>query len=76
MLFMQTGVTSIELYWKDGMLRSRKGQGEAPPTRIPVVEDFAEYPFGCIRLEPANGPYYRGAPLIGLGPSWCVWYTL
>lgn len=42
MLCMQTGDTSIELYWKDGMLRSRKGQGEAPPTHIPVVEDFAD----------------------------------
>jgi cholesterol oxidase len=42
MLCMQTTDTSIELYWKDGMLHSRKGKGEAPPRHIPVVEQFAD----------------------------------
>jgi cholesterol oxidase len=42
MLCMQATDTSLELYWKDGMLRSRKGQGAAPPTHIPVVEEFAD----------------------------------
>jgi cholesterol oxidase len=42
MLCMQTSDTSIELYWKDDMLRSRHGSGPAPSTHIPVVEDFAD----------------------------------
>jgi cholesterol oxidase len=42
MLCMQTTDTSIELYWKDDMLHSRKGQGEPPPKHIPVVEEFAD----------------------------------
>ena len=39
---MQTPDTSIELYWNDGMLRSRHGAGTPPSTHIPVVDDFAE----------------------------------
>jgi cholesterol oxidase len=39
---MQTSDTSIDLYWKDGMLRSRHGVGPAPSTHIPVVEAFAD----------------------------------
>jgi cholesterol oxidase len=42
LLCMQTSDTSIELYWKDGMLRSRHGSGPAPSSHIPVVEDFAD----------------------------------
>jgi cholesterol oxidase len=42
MLCMQTTDTSIDLYWKDDMLRSRHGSGQAPSTHIPVVEDFAD----------------------------------
>jgi len=42
LLCMQTSDTSIELYWKDDMLRSRHGSGPAPSTHIPVVEDFAD----------------------------------
>jgi cholesterol oxidase len=42
MLCMQTSDTSIELYWKDGMLRSRHGSGPAPSTHIPVVEEFVD----------------------------------
>ena len=42
LLCMQTTDTSIELYWKDGMLRSRHGSGQAPPEHIPVVEEFAD----------------------------------
>jgi cholesterol oxidase len=42
MLCMQTTDTSIELYWKDDMLHSRKGKGQAPPTHIRVVEQFAD----------------------------------
>ena len=41
LLCMQTSDTSIELYWKDDMLRSRHGSGTPPSTHIPVVEDFA-----------------------------------
>jgi cholesterol oxidase len=39
---MQTSDTSIELFWKDGMLRSRRGSGTPPSSHIPVVEDFAD----------------------------------
>jgi cholesterol oxidase len=42
MLCMQTTDTSIELYWKDDMLHSRKGKGGPPPQHIPVVEEFAD----------------------------------
>ena len=42
MLCMQTTDTSIDLYWKDDMLRSRHGSGQAPSAHIPVVEDFAD----------------------------------
>jgi cholesterol oxidase len=42
MLCMQTSDTSIDLYWQDGMLRSRRGSGPPPPTHIPVVEAFAD----------------------------------
>lgn len=42
LLCMQTTDTSIELYWKDGMLRSRQGSGTAPSVHIPVVEEFAD----------------------------------
>ncbi|WP_420094309.1 GMC oxidoreductase [Mycolicibacter longobardus] len=42
LLCMQAGDTSIELYWKHGMLRSRKSGGTPPPpVHIPVVEEFA-----------------------------------
>jgi cholesterol oxidase len=41
LLCMQTSDTSIELFWKDDMLRSRHGSGTPPSTHIPVVEDFA-----------------------------------
>ena len=41
LLCMQTSDTAIELYWKDGMLRSRHSGGTPPSTHIPVVEDFA-----------------------------------
>src|SRR6185312_10744168 len=40
MLCMQTTDTSIELYWRDGLLRSRHGPGEAPLVHIPIVEEF------------------------------------
>jgi cholesterol oxidase len=43
MLCMQTSDTSIELYWKDDMLHSRKGKGTPPPQHIPVVEQFADH---------------------------------
>ncbi|MGC1257049.1 MAG: GMC family oxidoreductase [Candidatus Acidiferrales bacterium] len=42
LLCMQTSDTSIELYWKDDMLRSRYGSGTPPSAHIPVVEDFAD----------------------------------
>ena len=42
MLCMQTTDTSIELYWHDGMLRSRHGSGTPPSVHIPVVEEFAD----------------------------------
>jgi cholesterol oxidase len=42
MLCMQTTDTSIELYWKDGFLRSRQGSGAPPSVHIPVAEDFAD----------------------------------
>jgi cholesterol oxidase len=41
MLCMQTTDTSIELYWDDGLLRSRHGS-TAPPVHIPVIEDFVD----------------------------------
>ena len=42
MLCMQTTDTSIELYWHDGLLRSRRGSGTPPTVHIPVVEEFAD----------------------------------
>jgi len=42
MLCMQTTDTSIELYWHDGVLRSRHGSGTPPPVHIPIVEDFVD----------------------------------
>jgi cholesterol oxidase len=41
-LCMQTTDTSIELYWNDGFLRSRPGQGTPPSVHIPVVEEFVD----------------------------------
>ena len=40
-LCMQTTDTSIELYWHDGLLRSRPS-GNPPSVHIPVVEDFVD----------------------------------
>jgi cholesterol oxidase len=40
-LCMQTTDTSIELYWHDGLLRSRPS-GTPPSTHIPVVEEFVD----------------------------------
>ncbi len=42
MLCMQTTDTSLELYWRDGRLRSRPGSGTPPSVHIPVVEEFAD----------------------------------
>jgi cholesterol oxidase len=42
MLCMQTADTSIELYWHDGLLRSRHGSGTPPSVHIPIVEEFAD----------------------------------
>ncbi|TPL11495.1 GMC family oxidoreductase [Mesorhizobium sp. B2-4-14] len=42
MLCMQTTDTSIDLYWHDGLLRSRRGSGAPPSVHIPVVEEFAD----------------------------------
>lgn len=42
MLCMQTTDTSIELYWQDGLLRSRQGSGTPPSAHIPVAEEFAD----------------------------------
>src|SRR5271166_5125546 len=39
---MQTTDTSIELYWHDGVLRSRQGPGTPPSVHIPVVEAFVD----------------------------------
>jgi cholesterol oxidase len=40
-LCMQTADTSIELYWHDGLLRS-KPSGTPPPVHSPVIEDFVD----------------------------------
>jgi cholesterol oxidase len=40
-LCMQTTDTSIDLYWHDGLLRSRPS-GTPPSVHIPVVEDFVD----------------------------------
>lgn len=42
MLAMQTTDTSLELYWHNGLLRSRHGSGAAPSVHIPVVEEFVQ----------------------------------
>ena len=42
MLCSQTTDTSIELYWGDGLLRSRHSSGPAPSVHIPIVEDFVD----------------------------------
>jgi cholesterol oxidase len=41
MLCMQTTDTSIEMYWHDGLLRSRPS-GTPPSVHIPVVEEFVD----------------------------------
>jgi cholesterol oxidase len=41
MLCMQTTDSSIDLYWHDGILRSRHGKGEQPAVHIPAAEEFA-----------------------------------
>jgi cholesterol oxidase len=41
-LCMQTTDTSIELYWRDGLLRSRQGPGPPPSVHIPIVEEFVD----------------------------------
>ena len=42
MLCSQTTDTSIELYWHDGVMRSRHGAGTPPAVHIPVVEEFVD----------------------------------
>jgi len=42
MLCMQTTDTSIELYWHDGLLRSRHGSGTPPAVHIPIAEEFVD----------------------------------
>ena len=42
LLCMQTTDTSIDLYWKEGMLRSRPGPGQPPPRHIPIADEFAD----------------------------------
>jgi cholesterol oxidase len=42
MLCMQTTDTSIDLYWQDGRLRSRRGSGPPPSVHIPIVEEFVD----------------------------------
>jgi cholesterol oxidase len=61
MLCMQTTDTSIDLYWRDGLLRSRQGSGAPPKVHIPVVEEFAdrlakkmESREGALRFEVLN----------------------
>ena len=39
---LQTTDTSIELYWHDGVLRSRHSSGPAPSVHIPIIEDFVD----------------------------------
>lgn len=45
LLCMQTTDTSLELFWRDGRLRSRQGRGKPPSVDIPVVDQFAGRPF-------------------------------
>jgi len=40
MLCSQTTDTSLELYWQDGLLRSRHGSGEPPAVHVPAIEDY------------------------------------
>ncbi|MEV6279662.1 GMC family oxidoreductase [Nocardia sp. NPDC051832] len=42
MLCMQTTDTSIDLYWHNGMLRSRPGTGTPPSVHIPAVEKYVD----------------------------------
>lgn len=42
MLCMQTTDTSIDLYWHDGRLRSRRGSSPPPSVHIPIVEEFVD----------------------------------
>lgn len=42
MLCMQTTDTSIDLYWHDGLLRSRHGAGKPPSVHIPIVEEYVD----------------------------------
>lgn len=42
LLCMQTKDNFIDLYWKDGILRSKEGTGEPVHVHIPEVEQFAD----------------------------------
>ena len=60
MLCMQTTDTSVDLYWHDGLLRSR-GSGSPPSIHIPIVEEFVDRMAekmgsqeGALRFEPIN----------------------
>ena len=54
MLCMQTTDTSIELYWHDGLLRSRHGSGTPPSVHIPVDRGLRR-PGGQARWTAARG---------------------
>ncbi len=42
MFCSQTTDTSIDLFWHDGLLRSRQGSGTPPSVHIPAIEDFVD----------------------------------
>jgi cholesterol oxidase len=79
MLCMQTTDTSIEVYWHDGLLRSRHGSGSAPSVHIPVVEDFVDRMAkkmdsgeGALRFEAINktaSAHFVGGIPIGDSPE-------
>ena len=73
MLCTQTTDTSIELYWHDGLLRSRHSDGAAPSVHVPIIEEFVDrmaakmnghegaLPFEVINRT-AIGPLHRRDP--------------
>lgn len=50
-------LTSIELYWHDGMLRSRHGSGTPPSAQCQCYGSHFDITTGAVLREPATEPF-------------------
>lgn len=57
MLCMQTKDNYIDLFWKNGRLHSKPGEGEAPQVHIPIVEDFVNKTAEILGAKQAALPF-------------------